>query len=272
MNDRVYGQHFVGFFDILGFSEVIGQAVGEEEARDAIERFDAALRGLGDRFSEQWSWETGAFNVKMFSDCICVSVPADPANIDAFFHEIAYLQSWMCLEAGVALRGAVTVGRHFVSEYMIFSEALVEAYKLEQDKRTPPCIIVSDNLHRYVMESPGDSDMTRVNAAHFQHGYVMKDDHSGRLFLDYLNFMPASADDTERLRAHRAWIIENLDLHRGSPSVVVKYEWLRDYHNSWCQIFESHRANLSDLLIDIPNRRFSFRTDTGPVPSADQGR
>jgi hypothetical protein len=269
VTDLVYGQHFVGFFDILGFSEVVSRDVGDEEAQKTIEMFDAALRGLRGRFAERWSWETGEFTVKMFSDCICVSVPADPANVDAFFQVIAYLQSWMCLEARISLRGAITVGRHFVNDQMIFSEALVEAYKLEQNKTTPPCIIVADNLYRYIIENYQGSDIGWVNAAHFQHSYVMRDDHSGRLFLDYLNFMPASDDDGEKLRAHRAWIIENLDRHQSAPRVVIKYEWLRDYHNSWCKIFEGHREDLSKLLIDVPNKRYSFSTGIG-VPGDGQ--
>lgn len=266
MTELVYGQHFVAFFDILGFSEVVSRDVGDEEVRETIERFDGALRGLRGRFANRWSWETGEFTVKMFSDCICVSVAADPANVDAFFHEIAYLQSWMCLEAGIALRGAATVGRHFVNDQMIFSEALVEAYKLEQNKTTPPCIIIADNLHKYIMSNYQDSEIAWVNAAHFQQGYVMRDDYSGRLFLDYLNFMPASADNGQKLRTHRAWIIDNLARHQNVLRVVIKYEWLRDYHNSWCEIFESHREDLSELLIDVPNRRYSFRTDIGDIP------
>ncbi|TVY01525.1 hypothetical protein FPV58_12980 [Mycolicibacterium porcinum] len=263
MKTLAYGQHLVAFFDILGFSELVSRDVPDDEARKTIEMFNEALLGVRSRFAERWSWETGEFAVKMFSDCICVSVAADPINLDAFFQQIAYLQSWMCLQAGIALRGAVTVGRHYINDQMIFSEALVEAYKLEQNKATPPCIVVSDRLRGYILENYKNSDIEHINAAHFQHGYVMKDDQSGRLFLDYLNFMPASDDNGEKIRAHRAWIIENLATYEKVPSVGVKYEWLRDYHNSWCNIFESHREDLSELLIDVPNRRFSFRTDIG---------
>lgn len=269
MANLAYGQHFVAFFDILGFSEIVSRDVGDDEARATIEKLDAVLLELRRRFGMRWSWETGEFTVKMFSDCICVSVAADPANVDAFFHEIAYLQSWMCLQAGVPLRGAVTVGRHFVSDQMIFSEALVEAYKLERDPATPPCIVVADRLHSLIISNFNNSEMERVNAAHFQNSYVMKDEKSGRLFLDYLNFMPASDDDGLRLREHRNWIVGNLAAYQQSLKVTLKYEWLRDYHNSWCNTFEKHRDDLAELLIDVPNTRYGFSAGAAAVPIDD---
>ncbi|MDP7703358.1 hypothetical protein [Mycobacterium sp. TY815] len=269
MANLVYGPHLVAFFDILGFSDLVSRDMGDDEARTTIEMLDGALRELRRRLGQRWSWETGEFTVKMFSDCICVSVPADPTNVDAFFHEIAYLQSWMCLEAGVPLRGAVTVGRHFVSEQMIFSEALVEAYQLEQHPATPPCIVVADRLHKLIVDSYRNSDIEMINAAHFQNSYVMRDESSGHLFLDYLNFMPASADNGAKLRLHREWIIANLDRYNRTLKVVLKYEWLRDYHNSWCNLFEKDRADLSELLIEVPNKRYSFNAGAAAVPVND---
>jgi hypothetical protein len=74
--DLFYDQHLVAFFDILGFSNIVSADMTDEEAQERIEHFDDALKFCRENYSKPWSWESGEFSVKMFSDCICVSAPA----------------------------------------------------------------------------------------------------------------------------------------------------------------------------------------------------
>ena len=245
MPDLVYGQHLVAFFDILGFSNMVSADMTDEEAQERIEHFDDALKFCRENYGKPWSWESGEFSVKMFSDCICVSVPADIENVDAFFSILTYLQAIYSLN-DIALRGGVTVGRHYVNEQIIFSEALVEAYKLEQATKQPR-IVVSDKLRAFIMDDTSTNER-RVAASLFQSAYVQKDPEDDRVFLDYLNFMPAAKDDGDMLRRHRDWIVKNL-AEQSDDRIRAKYIWLRDYHNRWCNKYEAQWRDLSELLI-----------------------
>jgi hypothetical protein len=240
----VYGQHFVAFFEILGFSNIVSADMTDSEAVERIRHFDDALRYCREHYGKRWSWEPGEFSVKMFSDCICVSVPADIKNIDAFFQILTYLQAIYSLN-DIALRGGVTVGRHYINEQMIFSEALVEAYELEHATKQPR-IVVSDKLRAFVMDDLSTNDR-RIAASLFQNAYVQKDPEDGRLFLDYLNFMPAAKDNGDMLRRHRDWVVKNLAEQPGH--VRAKYVWLSDYHNRWCNKYEADWRDLAELLV-----------------------
>jgi hypothetical protein len=251
--EYTYEEHFVAFFDILGFKDIIQGAVTEAQAIEKIQLFNDALLTGREIFHKQWSWEVDEFAVKMFSDCICVSVPAKHENVDAFFKAITYVQTTFAYNR-IMLRGGVTVGRHYINEELIFGEALVEAYKLEMTTKHPH-IAVSEKLREFIMpetleygEDP-ETQMRLVNAAHLQHAYVFKLRHDPVLFLGYLNFQPDD-DPVAHLREHRDWIIWGLEQHRGNVGVRPKFEWLRRYHNQWCSIYEKHWDNRDELLID----------------------
>ncbi|WP_425005780.1 hypothetical protein [Mycolicibacterium sp. S3B2] len=250
MTDLVYKQHFVAFFDILGFSEIVSADMTDEEAIEQIELLNGALTACRQMFSRQWSWEEDAFTVSMFSDCVCVAIPARWENLDAFFQIIAYLQSHFAVN-GIAIRGAVTVGRYYSNDQLIFSSALVEAYKIESAKTTPPCIVVSPKLQQHIdKQRPKMNKRYAVTLDYYRRGYVFHDT-DGVMFIDYLNFMPAADDNGEKLRLHRDWIAGNLAKFVGVESVHKKYRWLRDYHNRWCTEFESGWRDHQSLL--IPN-------------------
>lgn len=156
------------------------------------------------------------------------------------------------------IRGAITVGRHYINDQMIFSEALVEAYNIENATRQSR-VVVSDTLKAFLtlesdfrLEKDTHSQERLRSASLFQNGYALRDPSDGELFLDYMNFMPAGDHiGYRRLVRHREWIIDGVADHKNdpNPNVSQKFEWMRDYHNEWCTIFEAHRDDLSDFMI-----------------------
>ena len=255
MSDFAYDQHFVAFFDILGFKDIIAEAKTDEQAIEQIRFFNDALL-IGRRIlDKQWSWEVDKFAVKMFSDCLCVSVPAKHENVDGFFKGVTYIQASFARNR-IMLRGGVTVGRHYIDDQLIFGEALVRAYKIETSTKQPR-IEVSKELREFILPSEdlkfgedAETQMRLNNAAAFRNSYVFKLRHDPVLFLDYLSFSTDEDDRRGHLVAHRDWIIWGLEEHRGDVNVRPKLEWLRRYHNQWCAIFDKHEADHHELLID----------------------
>jgi hypothetical protein len=70
------------------------------------------------------------FDVRLFSDCICLVSDDSSTGAAALLDSVAYL-SLSFMTKGLPLRGGVAQGRHFHSDHMIFSEALVQSYELE---------------------------------------------------------------------------------------------------------------------------------------------
>ncbi len=86
-----------------------------------------------------------AFDVRMFSDCICLIAEDSVIGAAALVDSVAYL-SLTFANNRLLLRGGIARGRHFHSEDMVFSEALVEAYELESKIAKYPRTLVADSV------------------------------------------------------------------------------------------------------------------------------
>jgi|GEM_PF-5527664 len=84
-----YTPSFVAFLDILGFSALIDRASESDKAVTTIMNLTEALEHAKEKIESGWSWEEDKLSVRMFSDCVYVSVPARIKNFDAFFQVLA---------------------------------------------------------------------------------------------------------------------------------------------------------------------------------------
>ena len=245
MTEADYPFSFVAFLDILGFSAIIDSACDSGTALDIIHRLSDALQDAKHRVESGWSWEKDKLAVRMFSDCVCVSVPAQIENFDAFFQLLALVQSNF-VRRRICLRGGVAIGRHFANEYLIFSEGLVAAHKVESSVAEFPRIVVPGEFWSFVTSHGYDEDIIW-----FKDTYIWRDPWDGQMIVDYLNFMPFTRRNEPEhngrdLRAHKAFIEESLSALASRPRVLKKYRWMAAYHNSWCaQEYPEH----PDLLI-----------------------
>lgn len=221
----------VAFFDILGFSDLVQRAVhGDGPAM--IAEIDSALRQSLEVLDKKWSWEDEGLSLTMFSDCACVSVPATGANMDAFFQIVPAIQARLARRR-ICVRGAMTIGKHFANERMIFSEGLVEAYRLESTVAEHPRVLISPELEQWVYSVGHDEDLIW-----FRDLYTWRDPQDQMLFADYLNFMPLvrrsqPEEESPDLRNHAGWIEDSIAEYRDRPRVRAKFEWMERYHNDW---------------------------------------
>ena len=84
------------------------------------------------------------YPAKLFSDCMCISCDNFGSNLYYMLNELSYLQFSLASQ-GLFVRGAITYGPHFENDRIIFSEALIRAYELEQ-KANYPRIIISNEI------------------------------------------------------------------------------------------------------------------------------
>ncbi len=125
----------------------------------------------------------------------------------------------MAATDGVFLRGGIGRGRHYESPRMLFSEGLVNAYRLESTPAKVPRVIVSPDL--WNVAGPA----TRARCL---------EDDDGYRFIDYLEWCsrqesaPPAGHPWAR---HRAHLLRELGRSRGEPPVRAKYLWLVGYHN-----------------------------------------
>jgi len=249
MSDKItYIESLVAFIDILGFRELITHVSDEAQGAVIIDGLRSVLLQAKTKLSSKWSWEVDALDVRMFSDCIYISVPAKIENCDAFFQLLELVQSNFVRQR-IVVRGAVAIGRHYSDNLLIFSEGLVRAYDIEQRIARFPRILVPGEFWHYVVTHGYDEDIIW-----FKESYVWNDPEDGKAIIDYLNFMPYDRRNDPNhkgkdLANHKAFILESVSKNASSPEVAGKYKWMARYHDSWCRsMYPQH----PELLID-PN-------------------
>jgi len=143
----------VAFIDILGFSNIIKEYETNEQSNILNDLYDTL------NFAIKYSFDylkdipthtelTELLEYKMFSDCICVSLPYFNNGYDFYqqFYSIvtiAKTYQLLMMQKGFFVRGGISSGSYYSDKNMIFSGGLVNAYNIEKKAEYP--IIAVDN-------------------------------------------------------------------------------------------------------------------------------
>lgn len=133
--------HFVLFLDILGYKNIIYRA------SNGPSTISNSLNNLHAAFSESKARYGGieGYDIKQFSDSVILSAPFDIDNADSFLHEVAVTQRLM-LKYGILTRGGVAIGKHFQENDFVASQAVIDAYEIEQSVAKFPRVVVTENF------------------------------------------------------------------------------------------------------------------------------
>lgn len=221
LNKFRYRNKIVAFIDVLGFKEAILEDVDDE--RRIIARLDEAFTWSINQIPlEEEEW----FSVKFFSDCLCFSCEPTPRNLLKLLWEVANWHKIFFVYQRF-LRGAITFGKHFESERIIFSKAMLEAYQLEQSVAIHPRVIVSDSVFT-ILSDADEQTMRQVKA-------FIRMDRDGKNFVDYLHYTIAENlsphDKKAFLIGHRDAIKFQIQKNEFNTGVLSKYKWVAQYHN-----------------------------------------
>jgi hypothetical protein len=180
-----------------------------------------------------------ALTIRVFSDSIVITSPCSAEGLRDLLLMVQRLQRAFIHE-GILLRGGVALGKHYEDERTVFSDALVEAYRLESGVARVPRVVVGKNVLELFDGRAADADQAltaAVTACHLR-------DRDGQRFVDYLG--------SEHIADHRA-IIESMGTKLATSDVglLQKHLWLIEYHNYTVRRRCDPRE-VDGLLIDDP--------------------
>ncbi|MEO8172028.1 MAG: hypothetical protein ABI581_03055, partial [Sediminibacterium sp.] len=146
----------VGFVDILGFSQMIRHFDQEKDIKSLTDLKEVVEEAI-DEMQKQFKYGNHQLDFRLFSDCLCISLPFFDNDYDfthAFGAIMLGLKTYQAklLLKGYLVRGGIAVGPYYSDYNMIFSGALVDAYEFEKycntrkDKKSeyrPPRILIS---------------------------------------------------------------------------------------------------------------------------------
>lgn len=162
---------------------------------------------------------------KAFSDNIIICEQIDDSNpiiaLNDVLNIVREIEFFMFHIEVPFVRGAIVVGSIYFNDDYVFGEALLKAYRIEQNDAIFPRIIVDKSVFNILEHNKSD--------------YIIKD-RDGLYFYD---FMAAKINEInlkiQTIRALKANILWNLQVNCKNTKIVSKMEWLVNYFNESCR-------------------------------------
>lgn len=193
-----------------------------------------------------------SFGVKVFTDNIVIAIPAQYAGgelepeLGQVFRVCSGLQIRLAMQ-GLFMRGAISLGHHYMDDDMAVGDALLEAVQFDKSGQ-PPRIILADSI----------KPLVRLHASFYKDGiqraphrsHLLLDEDS-QVFIDYLSEAFALGDGMiflDALEKHREAIQQAL-VSFPSGAIHQKYLWAAKYHNFACL---EHRSFSVDYEEQVP--------------------
>ena len=216
-----FRQCYVSFIDILGYTELSSKADDDPQARETIRL------GL-----KAFSWVRRShpnpdLHFSQFSDSIVLSAARDENGL-LFVLEATINIAFELLKAGLLVRGGIAAGNLEHTDEMLFGQALVDAYELEQAKG-PPRII----LHQSVMGDPPVQRLLKEiwSASTFVDEYDLSSAVHTLLYAQTYGGDFGSRSTAEELKS----IADNIEREANDRSLPsshrAKWRWMARYWN-----------------------------------------
>ncbi len=216
---------FIGFFDILGYSQIMlnnnihktSQFVSDtlmNIPKDLISRLrnihaNDNNQQMGHPFdAEEWQRMLDKVQWIIFSDSILISMPMNP-EMDTLSQTNLYLAfSTVCasllnqtFSAGFPLRGGISLGEFFIEDRCFAGRPIINAYRVAQDLEMSGCIL-DESADAFV------SDLRRALVQNQQTEALAKLDQTTILYI-----APTKLGEDERFRAINWVTLESPGFH-----------------------------------------------------------
>lgn len=177
----IYSKRLVVYADILGFNELVKDSKNIQAINNALNeiQFTPKISNFINNL-EADSEESSGYQFSLFSDNFCLSLPIE--NIHAFSSILSTLTVQLCSllerDKPILCRGAIHIGDLYHEGDIVFGQALIDAYQLEQKTAFYPRIILSTDCANELQRCCNwKKDVS-------QHTFLKDDDG-----IYYLNFM-----------------------------------------------------------------------------------
>jgi hypothetical protein len=146
-----YEMRYCAFVDILGFTEVINElrrgGITYEELRATLDVVHRPPLADVDVFRRS------GLKVQSISDAVCVSAAHNASGLNHMLNSLEALTISL-LDKGRFVRGAVVKGKLYHDDKMVFGEAQIRAYNLENNIARFPRIMLARDVAISALELP----------------------------------------------------------------------------------------------------------------------
>lgn len=257
-------QAIVAFIDILGYSELVGRLMkslaGIRIIENAIQGSSVGLfNAMKSRISfpepyhKYYHQLLRAIDVKFISDTILITLNLNKTEVEfpdfnkdeRLFHcihiylrNVCMLSTIFIATTGLVIRGGISMGSHYETQHesslFIFSQAYLNAYRLEKEARLPR-ILIDNELFQFLKGFPL-SGM----------GDFFFDDEDKKCLNIYAHF-DRIVEPRLFLQGIKTRVVQNIIQNRRNESALEKLLYFCQFHNRKVLLLDS---GFHDLLID----------------------
>jgi hypothetical protein len=234
-----YELRYCAFVDILGFSELINRLAQGATPVAALHKLLTTVHAepTGKHIR---SFKGSDLKAQSISDALCLSAGCSPAGLGHLFHNLEELSRHLLKDA-FFIRGAVVKGMLYHDDKIAFGDALVRAYRLEQDVARYARIMVTRDVAADVERYLNDFDFGELLDS-------LKQADDGPYFLHVLSLWEVIFR-VENKPLHRqpyvdecnqigAQIKRRFDESVDNPRHFEKVQWFAKY---WNRTFERYQ-------------------------------
>lgn len=143
-----YKDCYFAFMDILGFKNLVRNSTCDEILsiyNEAKKQYDIVMR-KDDKFEPLFNLSD--MHIQIMSDTVCIYIYSDlPNALPSLIYICVFFQARMLRQyPPVLIRGGISKGPLYANEDIIFGEALVDAYLLENNNAVVPRVILTKSL------------------------------------------------------------------------------------------------------------------------------
>jgi hypothetical protein len=250
-----YVDRYCAFIDILGFQRLIAGLKGTDEQflvlREALKKIHAPFG------QPTVSWNID-FRAQSISDAVAISTLATDGGLVQLFQVIETLAVDL-LKEGYFIRGALTKGKLYQNDTMVFGQALVRAYELEKNTvaRYPRVMITRDVMADIDKFCKGflayrrqafTSYITQADdGPYFVHVLRTISANVERVRIENMNKQPKEHESLDEYQRMQDMIQKRLDEATENPRHFEKIQWFALYWRKF-----------------VPYDVTGFKTITGP--------
>ncbi len=232
--DRVTEKYIVAYIDLLGVTSKIKDPNHEKISMNKLHNLYTFSIDLTRKIAISGNKD---IIFKIFSDNIIIAKKITEATIKddiyCLFSCVGHFQELAASDSvGWLLRGGITIGDLFIDDVMVWGNALLRAYELEDKIAIYPRVIIDDKVIEYISQEDRTYDFIRYDNDGFAFLNYLNNCHFvGRMLMEGFEIMKNEAGSspsdrvTQKLIWHKNFVNNELDIknEKGEKKYRLQY-------------------------------------------------
>lgn len=250
-------ERFVAFLDILGFKAILKE-IESDPSSPKLAKLESVLNFMDEEtYAPNYSAdlpiyensECGTFLIEKelgdprltyISDCIIISSEPTLDGFKALSRKIHKITAELAID-GIFCRGGISKGTMYHHGRILFGSAYLRAFYLEEEKAKFPRIILDPDILNFFDLCDGKMPLAPTFYGLDIDGYYYQ------RYWTWFLFPPYVGSWTSYLLQVRTRIADCLDQFQSVPSILEKYEWVRNEFNSLLDFWSNSMGEDTNL-------------------------